>query len=217
MHRHRAKRTSGFTLVEVVLVAALFSAVLGSVIAVLRSSTRACQVGSTTGHLEAIVNRTLDRIAERLQASSHTTITPSLASPFSSPQIDFQRTIGYAAGVVTWSPTERIGFAYRPGEIDNGVDDDGDGIADDGRVVWTQDVGLATQTSTPWAEGVTEYLQGEIQNNLDDNRNGLIDERGLCFTVDDSSVVVRLSLEARSVNGVLVTKTVSKRVFFRNR
>jgi hypothetical protein len=118
---------------------------------------------------------------------------------------------------VFWSPAERIGFQLRPGEIDNGVDDDGDGIVDDGRVVWTQDVGLASQTSTSWAEGVTEYFAGEIQNNLDDNGNGLIDERGLCFTVDASSVVVRLTLQARSVNGILVTKSVQKRVFFRNR
>ena len=219
-NRSRAPRTAGaagFTLVEVVLVVALFGAVLGSVIAVLRSSTRACQVGSTSGHLEALVNRTLDRIAERLQASAHTTVTPSLSTPFSSPTIDFQRTTGYAGGVVAWSPAERIAFQYRPGELDNGVDDDRDGIVDDGQVVWTQDVGLASQSSMPWADGVTEFLQGEVQNNLDDNRNGLVDERGLCFAVDAASAVVRLSLQARSANGVLVTKTIGKRVFFRNR
>jgi type II secretory pathway pseudopilin PulG len=217
MPKGRSKRTAGFTLVEVVLVAALFGSIFGSVVFVFRSSTRACQVGSTSGHLEAVVNRTLDKIADRLQASSHTTVVPSLASPFSSPQIDFQRTASYAAGVVVWSPTERIGFQLRPNEVDNSVDDDGDGIVDDGRVVWTQDLGLASQSTAVWAEGVTEYLQGELQNNLDDNVNALIDERGLCFTVDASSVVVRLTLQSRSVNGVLITKTVQKRVFFRNR
>jgi len=217
MSANRARRSAGFTLIEVALVVALFGTILGRVVLVFRSSTRACQVGSTEGHLEAVVNRVLDRIAERLQASSHTTVTPSLVAPFSSPTIDFQRTVGFAGGVVTWSPTERIGFQYRPGEIDNGIDDDGDGIADDGRVVWTQNVGLANETSTSWAEGVTEFLQGEIQNNLDDNGNGLIDERGLCFTVDVSSVVVRLTLQSRSANNVLITKTVEKRVFFRNR
>ena len=217
MRLPRTRRSSGFTLIEVMLVVALFGSILGSVVFVFRSSTRACQVGSTAGHLEAVVNRVLDRIADRLQASSHTTVTPSLVAPFSGPTIDFQRTVGFAAGVVTWSPTERIGFQYRPGELDNGVDDDGDGIVDDGRVVWTQNLGLANETSTPWAEGVTEYLQGELQNNLDDNGNGLIDERGLCFTVDVSSVIVRLTLQSRSANNVMITKTVQKRVFFRNR
>ena len=217
MGANRARRSGGFTLIEVALVVALFGTIFGSVIFVFRSSTRACQVGSTEGNLEAIVNRVLDRIAERLQASSHTTVTPSLVAPFSSPTIDFQRSIGYAAGVTTWSPTERIGFQFRPGELDNGIDDDGDGIVDDGRVVWTQNVGLPNETSTSWAEGVTKFLQGEIQNNLDDNGNGLIDERGLCFTVDVSSVVVRLTLQARSANNVRITKTVQKRVFFRNR
>ena len=217
MPKARSKRTGGFTLVELALVAALTGSILGSVIFVFRSSARACQVGSTAGHLEAVVNRTLDKIADRLQASSHTTVVPSLATPFSSPQIDFQRTTGFVAGVVVWSPTERIGFQLRPTEVNNGVDDDGDGIVDDGRVAWTQDVGLASQSTAVWADGVTEYLQGELQNNLDDNANGLIDEAGLCFTVDVSSVVVRLTLQSRSVNGVLITKTVQKRVFFRNR
>ncbi len=217
MSGHRARRAGGFTLIEVALVVALFGTIFGAVIFVFRSSTRACQVGSTEGNLEAIVNRVLDHVTDRLQASSHTTITPSLVAPFSSPTIDFQRSIGYAAGVTTWSPTERIGFQFRPGELDNGIDDDGDGIVDDGRVVWTQNVGLLNETSTSWAEGVTKFLQGEIQNNLDDNGNGLIDERGLCFTVDVSSVVVRLTLQARSANNVLITKTVQKRVFFRNR
>lgn len=217
MSRERRPRASGFTLVEVVIVLALVSVVMGSVITVLRSSMRACQVGSTAGHLEALLNRALDHIAERLQASSHTAVVPALASPFSSPQIDFQRSVGYAGGAVTWSPTERIAFQYRPGEVDDGIDNDGDGIVDDGQVVWTRDVGLPSETSTVLADGVTEFLQGETLNNKDDNGNGLIDERGLCFTVDASSVVVRLTLAARSADGVVVTKTMEKRVFFRNR
>jgi hypothetical protein len=83
-------------------------------------------------------------------------------------------------------------------------------------VVWIQSLGLPGQTSSVLADGVTEYLEGETLNNLDDNRNGLIDEAGLCFTVDASSVVVHLTLAARSAGGILVTKTVEKRVYFRN-
>jgi type II secretory pathway pseudopilin PulG len=212
---HRS-RTSGFTLVEVVIVAALAMVVMGSVVAVMNSSMRACQVGSTSAHLEALANRTLDHIAERLQASSRAAITPSLAAPFSSRQIDFQRATSFAGGVVTWSATERITFQYRPGEIDDGIDNGGNGIVDDGQVVWIQSLGLPGQTSSVLADGVTEYLEGETLNNLDDNRNGLIDEAGLCFTVDASSVVVHLTLAARSAGGILVTKTVEKRVYFRN-
>ena len=212
-----SRRKRGFTLVEVVLVVTLFGAVLGSIVAVVRSCTRACAVGSTAAHLEAIANRTLEDIEERLQASGAATVTPALATPFSSPQIDFQRTTGYAGGVAAWSPLERIGFALRPGETDDGIDEDGNGLVDDGRVVWTQDVGLASQRAIPWTDGVSEFLDGEALNNADDNANGLIDERGLCFTVEGASVFVRLTLEGRSANGVLLTKTVEKRVFFRNR
>jgi len=217
MQPARPRRTAGVTLLELVIVLAMLGIVMGSVVTVIRGSTRACRVGSTSAHLEALVVRVLDRIEDRLRASARATITPALSAPFSSNRIDFQRTVGYAGGAVTWSPTERIGFQYRPGEIDNGKDDDGDGLIDDGRVVWTQNVGLANQTSTDWADGVSEYLQGEIQNNLDDNRNGLVDECGLCFAVDATSVVVRLTLQDLSSDGVLLTKTAEKRIFFRNR
>jgi prepilin-type N-terminal cleavage/methylation domain-containing protein len=215
--RNRSSRAAGFTLLELVIVIAMLGVVMGSVVTVIRGSTRACQVGSSSAHLEALLTRVLDRIEDRLRSSSRAAITPALAAPFSSQRIDFQRSIGYAGGVVTWSPTERIGFQYRPGEIDNGKDDDGDGLIDDGRIVWTQNFGLPNESSTDLADGVSEYLQGEVQNNLDDNGNGLVDECGLCFAVDATSVVVRLTLQDRSDNGVLLTKTAEKRVFFRNR
>jgi type II secretory pathway pseudopilin PulG len=217
MHRPRSSRAGGFTLLEAVIVMTLFGAVMGSVVSVVHNCTRTCQVVSASGQLEAAASRALDEIADRLQASAHTAITPSLSAPFSSSRIDFQRSTGYAGGATLWSPTERIAFQYRPGEINDGLDNDRDGIADDGQVVWIQDLGLASERTTRWADGVTEYLQGETLNNKDDNGNGLIDETGLCFTVNSSSVLVCLTLRARSADGTFVTTTAQKRVFFRNR
>jgi hypothetical protein len=124
--------------------------------------------------------------------------------------------VGTAGGVTVWGPTGRIEFQYRPRELNDGKDNDRDGFVDDGRVVWTSNVGLPTQRSTVWADYVSEYLQGESPNGVDDNGNGIVDESGLCFTVDGTSILARLTLQARDSSGVLLRRTVSARIFFRN-
>jgi hypothetical protein len=199
------------------IVIALLGAVVGSVLAVMRTSARAYGVGSTDARLESLASQTLDQIANRLRCSQLDTMTPVLAAPFSSPQVDFQPSVGIAAGATVWGPIERIGFEYDPGDPDDGADNDGDGFVDEGRVVWTQDVGGAGERSIVWSNGVSEFLRGETLNVLDDNGNGLLDERGLCFVFDGTSLIVRLTLQARDASGVILTRTVQERVFFRNR
>jgi len=212
---HRVRR-AGFTLVEMAIVISLVGAIMGSVFAVLHTSGNACQVSSTEGRLGTLANEVMDQIKERLRASSLAAIVPALQPPFSSPSIDFQATTGFSGGAPTWGATERIAWQLRPGEVNDGVDNDRDGLVDDGRIVWTQDVGLPTQHTSVWGEGASEYLEDEKSNGTDDNGNGLVDEAGLCFTVDGTSVVVRLTLQARAASGVILTRTVQERVFLRN-
>ena len=199
------------------IVITLLGAVVGSVLAVMRTSTRAYGVGTTDARLESLANQTLDQIASRLRSSQRATMTPTLSAPFSSSQIDFQSSIGTAGGLTLWGPVERIGFQYSPGDPNDGVDNDGDGFVDDGRVVWTQDVGGANERSITWVNGVSEYLRGETLDTTDENGNGLVDEQGLCFNFDGTSVIVRLTLQARDASGMTLTRTVQERVFFRNR
>jgi prepilin-type N-terminal cleavage/methylation domain-containing protein len=213
----RPARRTGFTLVELMIVITLLGTVVGSVLAVLRTSTRAYGVGTTDARLESLASQTLDQIASRLRSSQLATMSPTLSAPFSGTQVDFQPSIGIAGGLTVWGPVERIGFEYSPSDPDDGTDNDGNGFADEGRVVWTQDVGGPGQRSVVWANGVSEYLRGETLDTTDENGNGLVDETGLCFSFDGTSVMVRLTLQARDASGVTLTRTVQERVFFRNR
>ena len=210
-------RTAGFSLIELMIVITLLGAVVGSVIAVMHTSTRAVGVGSTDARLESLASQTLDQIATRLRSSQLATMTPTLSAPFSSTQLSFQPSVGVAAGVTQWGPVERIELEPSPSDADDGVDNDGDSFVDEGRVVWTQDVGGPNESSLVWANGVAEYLRGETLDTTDENGNGLVDEQGLCFDFDGTSVIVRLTLQARDASGVVLTRTVQERVFFRNR
>jgi len=213
----RRSQRAGFSLLELMIVMTLLAAVVSSVVVVLRTSTRAIGVGTTDARLESLASQTLDLIASRLRSSQRATMTPTLSMPFSSNQISFQPSVGTAAGVTLWGPVERIGVEYSPTDADDGVDNDRDGFADEGRVVWVQNVGGANELATVWANGVSEYLQRETLDTTDENANGLVDERGLCFDFDATSVIVRLTLQARDASGMTLTRTVQERVFFRNR
>jgi len=211
------ERKAGFSLIELVIVISLLGAVTGSIIAVMRTSTRAIGVGTTDARLETLASQTLDLIASRLRCSQLATMTPTLSAPFSSSQITFQPSVGTAAGVTLWGPVERIACEYSPSDANDGVDNNRDGFVDEGRVVWVQNVGGPNERSTVWANGVSEYLHRETLDTTDENGNGLVDERGLCFTFDATSVIVRLTLQARDASGMTLTRTVQERVFFRNR
>jgi hypothetical protein len=55
-------------------------------------------VASASTRLDTQATETLDKIADLLRASKLSTVTPQQVSPFSSSQIDFQRSTGFAAG-----------------------------------------------------------------------------------------------------------------------
>jgi hypothetical protein len=59
-------------------------------------------------------------------------------------------------------------------------------------------------------------MEGEVMNNLDDNGNGLVDESGLCFTFEDNTVTVRLTLEAEGPDRATLSRVFQGLVFCRN-
>jgi len=199
------------------IVITLLGAVIGSVLAVMRTSTRAYGVGTTDARLEGLASQTLDQIAGRLRSSQLATMTPTLSAPFSSTTITFQPSVGIAAGLTQWGPVETIWLEASPNDPNNGVDDNGDGFVDECRINWVQDAGGPGERTVVWANGVSEYLRSETLDTTDQNGNGLVDEQGLCFDFDGTSVIVRLTLQARDASGVVLTRTVQERVYFRNR
>jgi len=196
----------GFTLVEA-LIAATFLAVL--FLAVVQTSSRASDAfdeGSTEHSLSTTTHRALERISGAIEFSDASILAGAIATDYGVDQVDFRTPLDFAGGVVTWE-NKRILSELEPGELDDGADNDGDGLVDEHRVVLVEFSGLPEERRIVLANGVSELGDGELANNADDNGNGLIDEAGLSFSSHGSVITVRLTCLRRDEAGRLLTKT----------
>jgi hypothetical protein len=157
----------------------------------------------------------LERISTALETAGNGVLLQALPDLAAS-TLNFQEPSGFAGGAVQWGPATRIALELEPGELDDGLDNDGDGFADEGRVVWTENPGLPTERRVVLGNGVSEYLQGETANAADDNGNGLLDERGLSFAAENEVLTVRLTCQRLDAGGRIMTKTVQTSVHLQN-
>ena len=212
----RARRASGFTILELVLTLALLGSVAGGVAMLGVSSQGLYEQSSLTERLEMKAVRALDRVLREISMLQATGMLPNPATPFGTEDLTCQVAIGVTAGSVDWSPPLQVVLEYDPGEVNDGVDNDGDGLADEGRVLLVRNAGLAGETRTVLCTGVREYLEGETFNGADDNGNGVRDERGFNLHRAGDLMTVRLSLVAASRGGRQVVRTVETSFRLRN-
>lgn len=209
--------SSGMTLLEVVMAMTLFAAFASSVFLALDLSSSSYRTETLAARLDATARETLDELCERLRGADYDSITPPVLKPGSASSIDFQRARGFAGGAVSWGPTERLALEAEAGELDDGLDNDGDGLVDEGDLVWLENPGLASERRTVVCSHVGDALEGELPGNgLDDNGNGLIDERGFCVEFAGSRLIVRLTLEERDHAGRVLRHSSSRTVTPRN-
>ena len=206
----------GFALIEVAVSLAIIVVILSSLVQVNRStmSTFAQTSAATLVHTQA--RRALDRIASELENGGLATLQPNPVIN-STDNIVFQAATGVDAttGAIVYGSPTRLAWVLEPGELNNGVDDNGNGLVDDGELVLTRNYLQADQQTIVLAHGVSKLLEGETANNADDNGNGLIDEHGFCVFREGNLLRVRLTL-LRSVKGKVVKATVETGVRMRN-
>lgn len=190
----KATKRAGFTLLEATVVAALLSSVLGSVAYMLNSTSNAFRTGSLLAHMDSDANGALQAASRALRGCSADWITPPTPNG-SEEAIDFQRVISVEDdGTATPGTIERLAFEYDDFEADDGVDNDGDGLVDEGRLVLTRDVG-GNNARTILLRDVCEAPPGEVLGNgLDDDFNGIIDDRGFSITQTNGLLTIRVTL-----------------------
>jgi len=222
LHSARA----GLTLVETVISVVLFLLLMSSAILAARGGQGALRSNQGATELETRARRALDRMAmELLGAGSLEPIAPILGSPtvvysqirpWNWDKLDAN--LGPGDGVAglqpLWGLRNSLTLEMEPGESDDGVDEDGDGLIDEGQVILTLDL-LGTPRPVVLCNGVRELGEGEAANGLDDNGNGIVDEGGFNVLRTGDVLQLRLTLVDR-IEGETVVRTLETSVRLRN-
>lgn len=216
LNTRRPGTRSGFSLVELTVAVALLAIVLTAVLILGSTTSSAVTTGTVSSDVDTVLGRTLERVSRELVVTGLGVLQPDPLPPFGSEVLDYQKPVGVSSGVALWSNRHRIGFEYENGEIDDGLDNNHNGLADEGVVFWTQDVNLPTERRVVFCHSVREYLEGEQANGLDDNGNGLTDERGFCVVRQGETLIVRVTIERRGAKGRRFTQTLTTSVKPRN-
>jgi hypothetical protein len=211
------RAVAGHTLIEIVVGTALFMVLMGSIALISSTGTRLFKTSITQQDVESQARRALNRVQRALLSSDQGALAALPASPLWDERIIFDQPeeISTRTGVIDWTST-LIEFRYDNGEVDDGVDNDGDGLIDEGVVVLVKDWNGPDEKTVTLCHGVSEYLENEILDGDDDNGNQLIDERGLSFARVDQNLVIRLSLERVDDEGRLFVRTFETSVWLRN-
>lgn len=192
---------AGFTLVELLFSVVLLTVVIGAMALVGRASDQAYRTGAATSQLEAQAAATMERLVVELHVAGRQTIAPDPVQGVGGDWIQYVQAVGIGPAGVQWSPLRRLAFEYERGELDNGLDDNGNRLVDEGLVVVTEDVGGPGERRRVLTRWVREFLEGEVQNGADDNGNGLIDERGFFLERLEGTLVLRLTLQRTTNEG----------------
>ncbi len=207
---------AGFTLLESLITVGILALILGAFSTSLMRASGSARTGMSAGELQARTQRIVDRIAQELLAAENASFFPRPQAPASSGLLEYRRLEGFAGGAPQFGPLRRIARAVSPNDPVNGLDDDGNGVVDDGRVVWVDDVGQPDERTFVWTSWVAPLAAGEQASGADDNANGLIDEAGLSFSFQGDVLTIQLTLQRPDGEGRILTATATTSVTSRN-
>jgi hypothetical protein len=212
----RATRSKdGFTVIELLIGLTLFTGLILLFTLTIGTITGTYREGRAEGDLIARAHRVVTRVADRLAMSERERIVGIPAAGFGATTLQFHVASGWAGSTI-WAPDESVFWELERGELDDGRDNNGNGLVDEGVIVWVQDVGLPNERRVVLASGVAELAEGEAFNGLDDNGDGLIDEGGLSFAVEGDVVTVGLTLQTVDRDKRVLSRSVRTAVAVRN-
>ena len=214
LHQRFSRR--GFTILELAISVAVFSLVALVVGQVSNTGAGVFEVTNARTELEKRAQRVIDRVSEEVSRTGVGFFFPDPGQDVGSSQLSFQTVSGLDGTDAVWGPAQIIAFEYEEGEIDNDLDDNGNGLVDEGVVVLTREVGTPDETRVVLCHGVSELLEGETSNGLDDNDNLLRDEEGLSFQRIGEVMTIYLTVELIDSNDVLIRRTLETSVRMRN-
>ena len=157
--RRQSRTRAAFTLVEVLIVVSIFVLVSYNLYTILGSTTRSYRSESIGAELDNLARRTVDRIALALIGSRRETLYTTPESPMFTSSLTYEENLGWSEEQIVWSDQRRIALALvedkvvwienpgepnersvvwcnwvrhlLEGEVENGIDDNGNGLVDE--------------------------------------------------------------------------------------
>ncbi len=212
-----ARATAGMTIVETVLGLTLFVIMSGAAIVAASRGVGAFRATSLNMSVEGRLQRAMQRATSELLASSRDVITPIvLDDDAGSSDLTFQCAIDYQADAIVWGPVSRLVLEYDTGEINDGLDNNGDGLIDECALVLIRDDGGPNEKRVVLCHNVREFAEGEEENNADDNGNGVEDERGFNVHEEGGLLVFRMTVEEQDAEVGTIVRSLQTAVRVRN-
>jgi len=216
MRQHIPSGTrAGFSLVEMLIVAVILSLALGMLSMIGQSSERAYQTGTTAAQLEQQTSQAVDRIVVELRPIRMESIAPPLGGG-AVDEIEYTQALGFEAGQVLESPLRRLALEYVEGELDDGQDNNSNGLVDERMLVLTEDADGPAERRLVLTRWIAEFFEGELPNGADDNGNGLADESGFHLQREGDTLLVRLTLQRPDALRRVMTRTARTSAEVRN-
>jgi len=209
--RHPHAR-AGFTLVEAAVAGALLILLLSSAVLAARGGMGAFRATQDTSGAETRVRRAVDRVVFELLSAGE--LLPNPTGDFGTENLQFRKPIGLNGTTPDWGPICSLTLERAPGDPDDDLDNDGNGLIDDYVLVLTRDVG-GNEHRAVLCTNVAEMLEGEVANGDDDNANGVRDEHGFNVHRVGDVLFVRLSVQEALETGT-ITRTLETSVRLRN-
>lgn len=176
-----ARARAGTSLIEILISLTVVLLLVGLVAESVATSRGAYSQGMSSAAVESQARRTLDNLALRLTGASAGTVRIESATPPAAADvitwIDWQSVRGYAGGALL-AAQSRLQLELHAGELDDGIDNNSNGMVDECRLVFVPDV-FGAGAEIGMAGFVTRLAEGEVANGADDNGDGNIDEPGL--------------------------------------
>ena len=132
------KRSRGLTLLEVMITCVILVLILGTILASLMAAQNAYTAGTRLSAGQSNARRAMNEVAGELRLADPTSVIIT-TEPGGSERLDFNMNIDFQNGAAVFSVDPVVySFQYDIGELDNGIDDDGDGLVDEGVLVRTE-------------------------------------------------------------------------------
>ena len=214
--RHLNSARGGFSLIEVLISITILAILLTSVTQVGSQTSAAYDTSAARLERELEAQRALENIVAALTAASSSTFVPDPVGELGTDDLTYRTIESMAGAVTTWSDDNRIVLQLEPGELDNGVDDDLDGLTDERQVVLILEEGQANQRARVLIKGVAEVGVGAGMNLADDDGDGVVDESGFCIRRENGVLFVELAVQGRVGDAPVFTVEAETRTALRN-